>query len=126
VDPRTVTLIGQIARENPGWGYRRIQGELLGLGIRVGLDSTARAEAAADTSRSPTQQIDLAAVLAPPASAMLACDFFHVDCAVTLRRVYVFFVIEVGTRYVHVLGVTAHPDGTWTEQQARKLLMDLG
>ena len=68
----------------------------------------------------------LATIPAAQTSTMLAVDFFHVDCALTLKRIYVFFAFEVGSRYVHILGTTSHPTGAWTTQQARNLLVDLG
>ena len=60
------------------------------------------------------------------APTMLAADFFHVDCALTLKRLYCLFVIEAGSRYAHILGITANPDGPWTTLQIRNLMMDPG
>jgi putative transposase len=125
LDAGVQALIVRLARENPRWGYQRIKGELLRLGIQV--SATAVRTTLRRHQLGPAPQRTRGtwrAFLRQQAAGILACDFFTVD-TVWLRRLYVLFFIELDTRRVHLAGVTANPDGTWVAQQARNLLLAL-
>ena len=127
--PRTVrsirVLVLRLVRENPGWGYRRVHGELLVLGVKAAASSIWEIlhEAGIDPApeRSSTTWADF---LRSQAEALLACDFFE---AVTLSgaRLYVLALIEHASRRIRILGATGHPTASWTAQAARNLVMDL-
>ncbi|MGH8519119.1 MAG: integrase core domain-containing protein [Panacagrimonas sp.] len=121
VERRARELVLRMARENPRWGYPRIAGELLKLGLRVSPSTVRRILLAAGLEPAPRrigpswQQF-----LRQQAASMLACDFFTVE-TLSLRRYYVLFFIELGSRRVHLAGCTTNPTGAWVTQQARNL-----
>ena len=115
-----------MARQNPGWGHRRIQGELARLGHKIAYSTVWEILKRAGIDPAPQRSGPTwNEFLSAQAHWIIACDFLHVD-TVLLRRLYVLIFIEHGTRRLHVAGVTANPTGSWVAQQARNLAMDLG
>ena len=119
-------LVLRLARENPEWGYRRIHGELAGLGVRVSASTVWEIlkKAGIDPAQRRTAPT-WSQFLRSQAGAILASDFFTVDL-LDGTQAHVLAVIEHATQRIRILGVTLHPTGAWTAQQARNLIMDLG
>jgi putative transposase len=118
-------LVVRLARENPDWGYRRIQGELAGLGVKLAASTVWMILKEAGIEPAPKRlETSWAEFLRRQAASILECDFLTVD-TLFLKRFYVLFFIELATRRVHLAGITTNPDGRWVTQQARNLLMQL-
>jgi putative transposase len=114
----------RLARENPTWGHRRIQGELARLGYQIAASTVWKILHQAGIDPAPRRSGPTGRqFLTAQARSMIACDFFTVD-TVLLKRIYVLFFVELATRRVYLAGVTAYPTGAWVTQQARNVLMD--
>src|SRR5829696_3303829 len=122
----TVALIVRLARENPAWGDGKLQGELLKVGHRVSRATITRVVRRYGLAPAPRRRRTTSwrAFLAQHREQLLACDFFTVD-TLFLRRLYLLFFVELGSRRVHLAGCTAHPTAAWVTQQARQFCWQL-
>jgi putative transposase len=120
------TLILRLGHENPHWGYKRVVGELKGLGISVSATSVRKVLLEAGLQPAPKRsQSSWRAFMRAQAASMLACDFLTVETAF-LQRIYVLFFISLATRRIECIASTSNPDGRWVTQQARNFVMQLG
>jgi transposase InsO family protein len=127
--PRTLgslrALVLRLAAENPSWGYRRIHGELLVLGVKAAPSTVWEILRRAGVDPAPDRAATTwAEFLRSQAQALLAADFIE-TVTLTGARLYIFAVIEHATRRIRILGATAHPNAAWVTQAARNLVMDL-
>jgi hypothetical protein len=126
LQPSVRGLILRLAGENPHWGYRRIVGELKGIGVTVSPTSVRKVLLGAGLPPAPERErSSWRAFLRQQAASALACDFLTVE-TVFLQRIYVLFFISLATRRVEFVACTSSPDGRWVAQQARNLVMRLG
>jgi putative transposase len=126
LDSSRQTLIVRLARENPHWGYRRIVGELKGIGINVSATSVRKVLLEEGLQPAPDRApSSWRGFLRAQAASVLACDFLTVETAF-LQRVYVPFFISLATRRIEYVACSSNPDGRWVAQQARNLTMQLG
>src|SRR5215831_13111571 len=120
-DPERRALTLKLAEENPRWGYRRIQGEVVKLGFRISHMQVARILRSQGIPPAPRRsQTTWREFVRQHSAQMLACDFFTVETA-WLQRLHVLFCIEIASRKVHLADITANPTGEWVAQQARNL-----
>jgi putative transposase len=122
--PEVRKLVLGLGRENPRWGYMRIRGELFKLGVMVSATTVATVLRRAGLGPAPRRVPTWREFLRQQAAGILACDFLTVE-TIRLNTLYVLVWVELGTRTVHLGGVTSHPDSAWVTQQARNLAMTL-
>jgi putative transposase len=126
ISPVVKQLVLRLARENSTWGHRRIQGKLARLGYAIAPSTVWEILHAAGIDPAPQRSGPTwRPFLTAQAHGIIAADFLHLDCAITLKRQYALVFIEHGTRRVHLAGITANPSAEWTVQQARNLTTTL-
>jgi putative transposase len=126
IDAELEDLIVRLAEENPRWGYGKIEGELIKLGIKLSQTTIRNVLNRNGIVPAPVRfgSIGWRRLMKHYREQIIACDFFTIE-TLWLKTLYVFFFIELGSRRVHLAGITANPNSAWVTQQARQFVWTL-